>query len=174
MAKPLPEIGTILYCTDIGPNAPYVFQYAYVLARRLDAKIVVLHVVETLSRVQEAMVEGYSGQSSIHPVVEHEEREADERLRRRIHRFCTKVVGEPEGEQVVDRVIVAEGRVRPQILKHVELVGADLVVMGAHAESSLIDALLGNTAQKVAASCPVPVLMMQVPEGHQEMSFEDD
>ena len=58
----LPDIKTILYCTSLGPHAPYVFGYAYTLAKKLDARIVALHVIESLNRKQKGLVEGYAGQ----------------------------------------------------------------------------------------------------------------
>ena len=54
----LPKIRTILYCTSLGPHAPYVFGYAYTLAKGLKARIVALHVMESLSRKQARLVEG--------------------------------------------------------------------------------------------------------------------
>ena len=44
----IPQFKTILYCTQIGPNSPYIFRQALGLARGVGAKIHVLHVVETL------------------------------------------------------------------------------------------------------------------------------
>lgn len=173
MTTKLPEIEKILYCTQLGPNSAYVFLYAYALARRLGARIAVLHVVETLSPSQESLLERYSGEGSVDELVEHHEAEARERIEKRLARFLAEV-GEGEDPAArVDRVIIAEGRVRRQILAHVESEGVDLVVMGAHAESTLLEGVLGGTAQKVLKSCPVPVLVVQVPEGRQDLTMVD-
>jgi len=42
----IPEIKKILYATDLSKNASYAFFYAVDMARRNDAKIVILHSVE--------------------------------------------------------------------------------------------------------------------------------
>jgi len=164
----LPKIKTILYCTQMGPNASYVFRHAVSLARDLGARIVALHVVEKLKPDQEALVEGYVGKGTLHDVVANEEHEAVERLRRRIQVFCERELGASGCEGLVSRIVVAEGAKVDQVLRHVESEGADLVVMGAHAELSLFDSLIGTTAQKVVQRCPVPVLTVQVPEGMQD------
>lgn len=170
----LPEVRRILYCTQLGPNAAYIFRYAYALAEKLGAKITVLHVVETLTSRQEAMVEGYAGQGSLHKVVEREERGVEARLRKRIQKFCQAVVGKPDCSDLVERILVAEGH-RPSdvILRHVADTGADLVIMGAHAESTALASLMGSTAQRVVRRCPVPVLTVQVPDGQQELTLTD-
>ena len=61
----LPNIKTILYCTSLGPHAPYIFGYACKLAQSLDAKIVALHVIETLNRKQKTLLAGYAGQGRL-------------------------------------------------------------------------------------------------------------
>ncbi len=164
----LPKIKTILYCTQIGPNAPYVFRHALGLARDLGARIVALHVVETLTPEQEARVEQYVGTGALHALVEREEKSAAERLRQRIRAYCERELGEDGCRGLVRDVLVVEGHKDEQILRHVEALGADLVVIGAHAESSLLDTLMGGTAQKVLRQCPVPVLAVQVPDGMQD------
>jgi nucleotide-binding universal stress UspA family protein len=45
----------------------------------------------------------------------------------------------------------------------VESRSADLVVIGAHTESSIIDRMIGSTARSLVKSSPVPVLTVQVP-----------
>jgi nucleotide-binding universal stress UspA family protein len=170
----LPEIKKILYCTQLGPNAAYIFRHAYALAHKLGARITVLHVVETLTPRQEALVEGYAGAGALHAVVKREEEGVEARLRKRIQKFCTLVVGKPDCSDLVERIVVAEGH-RPAdvILRQVAETGADLVIMGAHAESTALASLMGSTAQRVVRKCPVPVLTVQVPEGQQELTLTD-
>lgn len=170
----LPEIKTILYCTQLGPNSAYVFRYAYSIAKRFDARIVVLHVVETLNPRQRAMVEGYAGEGSLAGVLRKAEQEAARRIPRRIEEFCHREVGHEDWRKVVSEIVVAEGHASEQILDHVDKTGADLLVVGAHTESSLLDRLLGSTTRVLVKSSPVPVLTVQVPEGRQDLSATSD
>jgi len=36
----LPKIETALYCTEMGRNTPFIFRYAYAIAKQFGAKIV--------------------------------------------------------------------------------------------------------------------------------------
>ena len=42
----IPQIKKILYATDLSKNSSYAFFYATDMARRHEAKIVILHAVE--------------------------------------------------------------------------------------------------------------------------------
>ena len=54
------------------------------LAEKFDATITVLHVMETLTPEQEALINGYIGPDSIHDVVEHEEQDAATRIKKHL------------------------------------------------------------------------------------------
>ena len=88
----LPKLDTILYCTGLGPNAEHIFRYAYSLAQQFGAKIVALHVMETLSRRQRAMVEGYSGLGSLSELLEKAKRDAATALPKRIEANKTSLL----------------------------------------------------------------------------------
>ena len=158
----LPKIDTILYCTGLGPNTRHIFRYAYVLAKKFGARMVALHVIETLTRRQRAMVEGYSGSGSLTQLLERAKKEAKAALPKRMEELCKEVAPDEDWRDTVADVIVAEGHVAEEILNQVTATGADLVVIGVHGESSLT---LGSTARRLVRECPVPVLAVQVPEG---------
>jgi nucleotide-binding universal stress UspA family protein len=168
----LPKIERILYCTQLGPNTPCVFRYAYSLAKSLPAKLTVLHVVETLTPHQRAMVDGYAGDGVIEHIVEEQEEEQLDRIPRRIGAFCAKEIGDEDWTKIVDRIVVAEGKAPKQILAHIESLKADLVVMGVHGKPSMIENILGGTARYVAQHSQVPVLMCPCPEGKQSTSLD--
>lgn len=166
----LPEIRTILYCTSLGPHAPYVFGYACKLAKSLDARIVALHVMESLNRKQKALVEGYAGKGRLHDLIEQAHAQAAEELPRQVKDTLSAVSGAEDWQQLVADVVVAEGRAERRIVEMAEAKGADLVVIGAHTESSVLDRMIGSTARSLVKNCPVPVLTVQVPSGFSETS----
>jgi nucleotide-binding universal stress UspA family protein len=168
-----PKIDKILYCTQLGPNSAYVFRYAYAIASRFDAEIVVLHVMDTLTPKQKALVEGYSGQGSLSEIISQAEREAAARIPKRIEEWCHREFGHEDWRKIVTSIVVAEGHTPDQILAHVESTGADLLVIGAHAESAMMDRLIGNTARTLIKHSSIPVLTVQVPEGRQELTMTD-
>lgn len=163
----LPKIETILYCTEMGRNTPFIFRYAYAVAKQFGARIVALHVFETLSARQKAFVEGYAGTGSLAPLLQEAEAEAVKSLPKRIEAFFARESPDENWHEIVTEIVVAEGHATEQILGHVESTGADLVVVGAHGHSPLFERLLGSTTRRLIRECPVPVLTVQVPEEKQ-------
>lgn len=161
----LPKIKTILYCTSLGPHAPYIFGYACALATGLDARIVALHVVETLNTKQKTLVDKYAGTGHLAELLSRVEEKAANEIPGQMRGILASVSGEEDWERLVKEIVIAEGRTESQILQHVESRHADLVVIGAHTEASVMDRLIGTTARSLVKNCPVPVLTVQVPGG---------
>lgn len=157
----VPHLKTILYCTMMGPKAPYIFRHALAAAQAFGAKIVVLHVHETLRPDQQGMVEGYSGKGSIEDVVHEQEAEEVHALHQRVKDFFADELHQDDWSSLVSEIVVAEGKPKEQILRYVEKTGADLVVMGSH-RHNLLDVLIGTTEQVVIAKASVPVLVVPI------------
>ena len=51
-----PQIKKILYATDLSKNSSYAFLYAIDMAKKHDARIVILHVIEPLPAYAEVYV----------------------------------------------------------------------------------------------------------------------
>ncbi|KPJ99173.1 MAG: hypothetical protein AMJ60_05845 [Desulfobacterales bacterium SG8_35] len=166
----LPDIKKILYCTRIGPNSAYIYRHAMALAEKFDGIITVLHVMETLTPEQEALIDGYIGPDSIHDVVEHEEQDAIARIKKHLSSFCSRLGEENSCSLRIEKILVVEGSPAEEIVKQSEAIGADVIVIGAHAQSSILDALLGSTTEKVIRKSSIPVFVVQVPAGEQELT----
>ena len=159
----LPEINRILYATDLGPGSAHVFRYALSLARRYQAQVSILHVVEPLSPFAQQLIEQH---------VSHQESEthhAEVRahllhgLKERLHAFCEAEACVAE-ENLVDGIQVVEGQPAETILKEAVGMVSDMIVMGTHQHSVIGETLLGTTAQKVLHGCALPVLLVRIPE----------
>lgn len=167
----LPDIKKILYCMRIGPNSAYIYRHAMALADKFDGAITVIHVMETLTSEQEAMIDGYIGPTSIHEIVEHEEQDAVTRIKNHLKSFCSRLGRESNCGNRVEKILVVEGSSPArEIIKQADAMNADLIVIGAHAESSILDTLLGSTTEKVIKRSSIPVLVVQVPAGEQELT----
>lgn len=169
----LPEIKKILYCTQMGPNSAYVFRYAYAIARRFEAKITILYVIEGLSRRQRAMVEGYSGGIDLTRILAQAEAEAEARLPRRLEEFFRLEAPDEAWHERIGGIVVTRGRAPEEILSQAGQMGADLVVIGAHREPTLPTPIFGSTARRLLERSTVPVLTVRVPEGHHRLSMEE-
>ena len=169
--NPLPDIKKILYCTGIGPNSAYIYRHAMALAEKFDAVITVLHVMETLKPEQEALIDGYIGPGSIHDVVEHEEQDSVTRIKKHLQNFCAKLGDDSSCSYRVEKIIVAESTSpADEIVRQSITMKADLIIMGAHRRSSILDALLGSTSEKVIRKSSIPVYVVQVPAGEQALT----
>ncbi len=168
----LPEVRKILYCTQMGPNAAYVFRYAYSVARRFDARITILYVIEGLNRRQRALVERYSGGIDLSGVVDRAEDEAAQRLPRRLEEFFRLEPDETWRDRI-EEIVVVRGRAHEEILSQARSRGVDLVVIGAHRGPTLPSPMFGSTARRLLESSETPVLTVRVPEGHRHLSMDD-
>jgi nucleotide-binding universal stress UspA family protein len=71
----------------------------------------------------------------------------------------------------VEKILVIEGTSpAEEIVKQSAAMGADVIVIGAHAQSSIMEALLGSTTSKVIRKSSIPVFVVQVPAGAQEFT----
>ena len=169
--NPLPDIKKILYCTGIGPNSAYIYRHALALAERFDATITVLHIMETLTPEQEALIDGYIGPGSIHDVVEHEEQDSVTRIKKHLQNFCAKLGDDSSCSYRVEKIVVAESpSPADEIVRQSIAMEADVIVMGAHRRSVIFGALLGSTSDKVIRKSSIPVFVVQVPAGEQELT----
>ena len=155
----------------IGPNSAYIYRHALALAEKFDGTITVIHVMETLTPEKEALIDGYIGPGSIHDIVAHEEDDAVARIKNHLKNFCARMVQESQCSNRVEKILLVEGTSPArEIIKQANAMKADLIVIGAHAESSILDTLLSSTTEKVIRRSSVPVLVVQVPEGEQELT----
>ena len=166
----LPDLKKILYCTKIGPNSAYIYRHAMALAEKFEAAITVIHIMETLTPEQEALIDGYIGPQTIHKVVEHEEKAAVTRINKHLQKFCSRLGDTGSCRARVEKIAVVEGSPADEIVKYSKAMEADVIVIGAHAQSSILDALLGSTTEKVIRKSSIPVFVVQVPAGEQELS----
>lgn len=68
-----------------------------------------------------------------------------------------------DNDGVQAKVLLRTGRASVEIIKSAREVGADLVVVGEHAEGWLKDRFIGGTALKVLREAKVPVLLVRGP-----------
>lgn len=168
----LPEIKKILYTTNLGKTTRPVLKLAVSLAKKHDAKLYLLHVVEPLSTSNSFLLEAYLSEEMAQQAKEMAAKmrkeisqQVLEKIKSRIERFCAEDLGvTPDQLQLFGGIRVMSGSPAEMIVREAEDREVDLIIIGSHTDTSLKSALLGSTARKVTHMSSVPVLVVPMPE----------
>jgi len=164
----IPQIKKILYATDLSKNSAYAFYFAVDMARKRDARIIILHAIEpvppylmayeqTLSEIQRKNVE-----------------EAIEEIKKRLNNFCEKVEGRIGApcHDLVSGIVVRLGYPVEEILKMAEEEGCDLIVLGSHGKGFLLQTFLGSVSRSVLDRTRKPVFIIPLPSEKTDIDWD--
>jgi nucleotide-binding universal stress UspA family protein len=162
----IPKIKRILYTTDLSPNSAYAFRYAINSAKRHDAGIIILHVVEEMAPFFE--------EERLKAISEKKIAEAMDRIRKRLKIFCDRELkDDPECADRVVSIEICQGYPPEEILKKVDELNCDVIVMGTHGKGIIRHSFLGSAAGKVLRRVRKPVFIIPLPEGEIDATFHD-
>ena len=162
----IPEIKTILYTTDLSPNSAYAFGYAINSAKKHDAGIIILHVVEEMAP--------FFAEERLKMVSEKKRTEAMDQIRKRLKIFCDRELKEePECADRVVSIEICQGYPPEEILRKADELNCDVIVMGTHGKGVIRHSFLGSAAQKVLRRVRKPVFIIPLPEEKTDITFHD-
>jgi nucleotide-binding universal stress UspA family protein len=154
----IPEIKKIIYTTDLSPNSAYAFRYAINSAKKHDATIIILHVVEEIAP--------FFQEERLKTISEKKITEAMDRIRNQLKIFCDRELkDDPECADRVVSIEVCQGYPPEEILKKADELNCDVIVMGTHGKGVIRHSFLGSAAQKVLRRVRKPVFIIPLPEG---------
>jgi len=154
------KIKRILYATDLSATSPKAYVYAVKLAKVLDAKIVILHVIEELQNVNILPV---MAPEIIEKHYKDFETQGRQQIKERIERMCiTEFKDDPTCANLVESVEVVIGHPFEEILNRADKYDCDMIIMGSHGKGILAHALLGRVAERVLRHSKKPVLVVPV------------
>ncbi len=134
----------IVVATDFGDCADHALDVAIALARRLDAKLTLLHVCELPVSAYAMYAQGlYFPMDSL-------EAAAAKALDAATVRLTERYAGADS--------VLKSGAAVDQVLAAADEVAADLIVMGTHGRRGVSRVLLGSVAEKTVRLSKVPVL----------------
>ena len=135
---PVPHV---LVPLDFSASADRVLAYAMEFAKKLQARLTLLHVID-LPKLVDMSLTPYRAH------LQAASRQALETCLKRVH-----------GAGVAGDMVLVNGVPFQEIIETAKTTGADLIVMGTHGRTGLHHVLLGSVAEKVVrlASCPVLV-----------------
>ena len=138
----------ILLPTDGSDGVDRVAEHAGSLARRYDATVHVLSVVDTRNRFEGPSI-GLGADTW-----EDAERE---RARAAVEDAATALPDDVSVDRTVESGVPHSG-----ILEYVGTAEVDVVVMGTHGRTGIDHYLIGSVAERVVRQSPVPVLTVRI------------
>jgi nucleotide-binding universal stress UspA family protein len=145
------NLKTILVPSDFSECSDEAVRYGLELARRFDAKVHLLHVVQD-PVTQPWAAEGFS--VPLFEVVDQWRTQAVERLRTAV----------PEADRARTTIVSTVATPYAEILDYAAANQVDLIVMGTHGRGGVSHMLLGSIAERVVRRAPCPVLTVRRPQ----------
>ncbi|MGE3536841.1 MAG: universal stress protein [Candidatus Tectimicrobiota bacterium] len=137
----------ILVPIDLSPSTDLTFDYALRLARSLQARVTLLHVIEPLLLGHRDPL-AYPAMQAL-----------ESRITEQLSAYRMRLV--EAGLQ--GDFAVLHGVPYQVIVETAGRAGADLIVMGTHGRSGLAYVLLGSVAERVVQLAPCSVLVARTP-----------
>ena len=160
----IPQIKKILYATDLSKNSSYAFLYAIDMAKKHDAKIVILHAIQPIppSIYYEA---GLGIEVALRRTKEKEQEMDIEEIKKHLQEFCKKAETQigPPCVELVSKILVPVGYPVEEILKTGDDEGCDMIVLGTHGKGFLKQTFLGSVAGSVLARARKPIFVIPLP-----------
>ena len=146
------DFKTILFATDFSESSDYAFQYAFALAKKFGARLLVMHVINEPVDLRGFYVP--------HISFEKLEEEIEEGAKKMMEKFCRTHIREYDNFET----LIVPGIPYDEIIKKAAESSADLIVLGTHGRTGLDHVLFGSTAEKVVRKSPVPVMTIRIGE----------
>ena len=154
-----PQIKKILYATDLSKNSSYAFLYAIDMAKKHDARIVILHAIEPLPAYAEVYVD------MRHEFRKKQHEEIVESMKKHLQGFCKKAEAQigPPCVELVSKILVPVGHPPEEILNAADEEGCDAIVIGTHGKGLLSHVFLGSVSSAVLNRTRKPVFTIPLP-----------
>ena len=155
----IPKIKKILFPTDLSKNSAYAFYYAVHMARRDEAKIVILHAVEPIPRML------ISFEDFEHKVAKDRWEDTVKKFKERIQDISVKVDARMgiSSVDLISNILIRLGQPAEEILKVVDEEGCDVIVLGTHGKGFLEQTFLGSVSNSVLLRTRKPVFIVPLP-----------
>jgi len=141
----------ILTAIDFSENSDYAFDYALTLAKRFEAELTVMHVINEPVDLRGFYVP--------HISFEQLEKEIEEGAINMMEKFCQARMGNFSAYKTA----IVTGIPYEEVIRKAEEIDASLIVLGTHGRTGLDHLIFGSTAERVVRSAACPVLTIRLP-----------
>jgi nucleotide-binding universal stress UspA family protein len=146
------EFKTILFATDFSESSDHAFRYALSMAKRFNARLVIIHVINEPVDLRGFYVP--------HISFDKLEEEIEEGAQKMMEKFCRAHIRDYDNFES----FIMPGIPYEEIIKKGQESSADLIVMATHGRTGLDHVLFGSTAEKVVRKSPIPVMTIRKTE----------
>ncbi len=161
--KVVPQINRILYATDLTKNSAYAAYFAFDLALKYGAQVVILHCTQQTGSGPYAMARPYLPREQ--DVADEEIQNADDEIKKRLEAIYRKAGPDitPAYAKCVSDIIVERAHAVDDILNRAQSELCDVIVLGTHGKGWLKQTFLGSTARGVLERTRIPVFIVPLP-----------
>ena len=146
------DFKTILFATDFSESSDYAFPYAHSLAKRFNARLLIVHVINEPVDLRGFYVP--------HISFDKLEEEIEEGAQKMMEKFCRTHIRDYDNYET----FILPGVPYDEIIRKGVEMAADLIVMATHGRTGLDHMLFGSTAEKVVRKSPIPVMTIRKPQ----------
>jgi nucleotide-binding universal stress UspA family protein len=170
----IPQIKRILCTTDLSDNSAYVFRYGINSAKKHDAGIIILHVLEPLSATTKSLVHSHLTEAQEMKISAEKIAYAKDRIRQRLKMFCEKELeNDPDCTNRVESIEMCEGFPAEIILIKADELNCDAIVLGTHGKGFIRNTFLGSTSKQVLRRTRKPVFIVPLPKEEADIGLSD-
>jgi nucleotide-binding universal stress UspA family protein len=157
----IPTYKTILYATDLTPNAAHAFRHAVGIARCHQARIFILHVLPEMEPAVLNYVSTVMGEDRLADLELAHKAEVKDEISKRLHEFAkAELADRPDDVDRIAGIEIHHGNPATEILRAADRLNADIIVLGSHGKGALKYAFLGSVAEKVLRKSLRPVVVV--------------
>jgi nucleotide-binding universal stress UspA family protein len=155
----IPQIKKILFATDLSKNSAYAFFYAIHMAKRDEAKVVILHAVEPIAPML-VNFEDFKYQ-----VAKDRWEETVIKFKERIQDISVKADARTGVSSVdlISDILIRPGHPAEEILRVADEEDCDVIVLGSHGKGFLEKTFLGSVSGSVLLRTRKPVFVIPLP-----------
>lgn len=154
------EIRKILYATDLSSGSESSFHSAMEIAKTFDARIVILHVIEELTPSTVSMLQWVQADKITKKHYDEFKAYSVEKIRASIQEICDKEIDiDPTCRKRIEGIHVVIGYPADEILKKLDELNCDAVIMGTHSKGAIAHTFLGSVAERVLRRVKKPAFI---------------